>query len=115
MYIARDSDGTLRVFGAKPERCFYFGNDGKGYWYEGWGGSIELDKEEDYYPKLKWEDEPIKVLPMAVTKDNELKDWWMAAPTLNAVSVFADPVSAENFAQNNFKDEGLKVWHCTHE
>ena len=72
-------------------------------------------KEEDYYPDLKWEDEPIKVLPMAVTEDNELKNYWMAAATLNTVRVFVDQVSAENFAKNNFKDQELKVWHFTHE
>lgn len=59
MYIARDSDGTLRVFGGKPERAFYNGEDGRGYWYEGYYESIELDKEEDCYPELKWENEPI--------------------------------------------------------
>lgn len=115
MYIARDSNGTLRVFNEKPERAFYNGEDGRGYWYEGWHDSVELDKENDCYPELKWEDEPIKVVPMAVTDENELKDWWMAAPSALLIRAFVDPESAEDFAQNNFRDIGLKVWHCTHE
>ena len=121
MYIARDSDGTLTAFARKPQRTFVHEGDSEnneGWWYSDWDEGIQLDKEEDYYPELKWEDEPIKVLPMAVTDDNELKDWWMAThPTTlrNSVRVFVDPVSAENCIQKDYKDDGYKVWHFTHE
>lgn len=120
MYIARDSDGTLTAFARKPQRTFFYEGESEsnvGWWYSDYDEGIQLDKEEDYYPELKWEDEPIKVLPMAVTDDNQLKNYWMATPALHhgVLRIFVDPVSAENFAKNNFKDEGLKVWHFTHE
>lgn len=116
MYIARDSDGTLTVFARKPQRTFYDNVPNQGWWYSDWDEGIQLDKEDDCYPELKWEDEPIKVVPMAVTDDYELKDWWMVTAALHGVTrAFAKPVPAENFAYNNYKDEGLKVWRCTHE
>lgn len=119
MYIARDSDGTLTAFVEEPQRKFYNNLPNQGWWYtEHDGMGVELNEEDDCYPELKWEDEPIKVLPMAVTDDYELKDWWMAtqpATLHNVVRAFAKPVPAENFAYNKHKDEGLKVWHCTHE
>lgn len=118
MYIARDSDGTLTAFAREPKRTFVYEGENEtneGWWYSAYDAGIQLDEENDCYPELKWEDEPIKVMPMAVTKDNELKDWWMAAPSAQFVRAFVDPESAENFVQNHFKDEGLKVWHCTHE
>lgn len=121
MYIARDSDGTLTAFARKPKRTFVYEGENEtneGWWYSDYDEGIQLDKEDDCYPELKWEDEPIKVVPMAVTDDYELKDWWMAtqpATLHNVVRAFAKPVPAENFVQNHFKDEGLKVWHCTHE
>ena len=116
MYIARNSDGVLILFSECPYRTFYTNERNSGYWHgSGWEEGLEIDKYDAYFPDLKWEDEPIKVVPMAVTDDNELKDWWMAAPSAEFVRAFVDPESAENFARNNYKDIGLKVWHCTHE
>lgn len=115
MYVARDSDGTLSVFAREPQRTCFNDDSKEGWWYSDYDEGIQLDKEDDCYPDLKWEDDPIKVMPMAVTKDNELKDWWMAAPSAQFVRAFVDQESAEDFAQNNFKDIGLKVFHCTHE
>ena len=115
MYIARNSDGVLILFSECPNRTFFTDKHDSGEWTNGWEEGLELNKYDAYFPDLKWEDEPIEVMPMAVTKDNELKDWWMAAPSAEIVRVFVDPVSAENFARNNYRDIGLKVWHCTHE
>lgn len=56
MYVARDEDGSLYLYGFKPERQY-------NTWYDWDDGShfniIELDRE--LFPKLKWEDDPIEV------------------------------------------------------
>ena len=50
-WVARDEDGVLRIGEYKPERGFDR--------WKAYGENIELSKE--YFPALKWADEPIEV------------------------------------------------------
>ena len=52
MWIARDKDGSLCEYNTKPFRE-------NGSWELSSNGCVELDN--NLYPDLKWEDEPIEV------------------------------------------------------
>lgn len=60
MWVARDKDGELNLYKAKPQR-----SDAIGYNHESWDtlkfddNGIELDPK--LFPDLTWDDEPIEV------------------------------------------------------
>ncbi len=51
-WVARNKKGTLTLFEQIPRRC-------ENHWWDRDYQSCEL--EPDYFPDLKWEDEPIEV------------------------------------------------------
>lgn len=58
-WVARDKDGSLHFFGTKPER--YEGYDIHRWWVSGACIQCALGFRKNWYPNLKWEDEPIAV------------------------------------------------------
>lgn len=74
-YVARNEDGTLKAFNKHPwreragEKVMRAGSIGisyqqeKGMWKggmvsEGWR---YLNPDDDWFPEIKWEDEPVKI------------------------------------------------------
>lgn len=52
MWVARNQDGTLKLFDSMPKR---------GEPYSEWVNAWCLKLNNDLFPELKWEDEPIEV------------------------------------------------------
>lgn len=60
MWVARDEDGSLYLYGFEPTR-----NDIDGTWYDWDDGDryeiISLDESLPQFRDLKWEDDPVEV------------------------------------------------------
>lgn len=54
-WVARDKRGTLNFFRAHPRRI----TDSRGEEY--WIGHVRMKQPNEFFPDLKWEDEPIEV------------------------------------------------------
>lgn len=52
MWVARDKNGTLKLFDSMPKRGELCGE-----WFNAWCFKLN----NDLFPDLKWEDEPIEV------------------------------------------------------
>lgn len=61
MWIARDENGSLWLFGEKPYRKSY-------YWTSGDGNCQSL-MNSDWFPEVKWEDEEPRELILKPIKD----------------------------------------------
>lgn len=57
MFAARDETGKLFLFNNKPERD---NSEQYGYWYAS-DGEFVLNIDENLFPNLTWDDEPLEV------------------------------------------------------
>lgn len=57
MFAARDETGKLFLFNNKPERD---NSEQSGYWYAS-DGEFILNIDENMFPNLTWDDEPLEV------------------------------------------------------
>lgn len=67
IWIARDEDEEICIFAEKPVR-------GDGNWMASDGALLEFSGS-DCFPDLRWEDEPIEVIPTVTLGGQSLEDY----------------------------------------
>lgn len=57
LWLARDDDGALFLYGHKPQRVLYHGF---------WNGEPYMMLPDDYYPEVTYENSPVRVESMNI-------------------------------------------------